>query len=57
MTESWWIGLDRLAFYRRLREEQERIAAIGISATAPDLALHRRTRKQLAKDAERRQEE
>ncbi len=33
------------------------LAAIGISATAPDLALHRRTRKQLAKDAERRQEE
>lgn len=53
---SWWLDAqkgDRSRFYRALEAEQERIAALGISATAPDIALHRRTRKQLAKDQER----
>lgn len=60
MTESWWISAqhgDRSRFYLALEAEQERITALGISATAPDIALHRRTRKQLAKDAERRKQQ
>lgn len=49
---SWWIGLDRQAFYRALAAEQERIQALGINPLAADIAVHRRTRKQLAKDQE-----
>lgn len=49
VTGSWWIAAssgDRSAFYRRLREEQARIASLGIDPTARDMARPRLNRKQ-----------
>src|SRR5690606_13447864 len=49
---SWWVGVSRDEFVRRLAIEQERIRSLGSGAdpVASDMARHRRTRKQRADD-------
>jgi len=58
---SWWVGVDRAEFARRLAREQSRIQALDISPTAARMASHELTRAQRRKrlqalEAERMEE-
>lgn len=56
---SWWQEAQagpRERFYAALTQEQPRIQRLGLSPTAADIALHRRTRKQLEKAKQERED-